>query len=108
MTAIELHVDSKEYIALGFDTNVDDPLLADVDFGFTTEPGVAPDAWYPATVAPVLGGEDGAYEATLCVGPGSPDNIEFDAGVASIVWARLTDTPEIPIEPVGVVLPYTY
>ena len=74
------------------------PTADAVEFAFTAESG-RPTTWYP-------GGWDGteprppgnAYIAHCLVGPGG--TVELPAGTYTM-WIRITDNPEIPVIPFG-------
>lgn len=97
---MDLSVADRRYIAVDFTTDALDALSLDVEFGFSID-GVAPATWYNGSVQEA---EGGGYEAIILVGEGTVH--EFTAGTPVIVWARVTDNPELPTEPIGVILPY--
>ena len=104
---MELAVGDTRYISVPFGTDAEFPLDLDAEFGFTEDEEYAPTSTFAATIAALPADEvtdEFSYEATLLVGPNTPH--VFERGVCAVVWFKITDNPEVPLSPVGVILPY--
>lgn len=88
----EISALSKEYLTISLTSDVDPLTLGTVEVAFTSGRDVAPIEadWHTAAI------EDSTV--VLLLGPGG--GVEPGVGYW-LVWTRMVDAPEVPVEPTG-------
>lgn len=93
---------SREYVPASVTATVAgspySPIADPVDFGFTSIGAAAPTLWYPGLWDAAPNPGTSTYTAQCLVGPGG--TVTLAQGEYQ-VWIRVTDNPEMPVLPVG-------